>query len=362
MKRKFVFFFLLAVLAAVPVMAYGATFKAGQSFYLEPGATLNDNLYTAGANVNVKGAINGDLLAAGGNILMSGAISGDIAAAGGSLDVSSKVGGSVRIAGGNLNISNSVAGDLIAVGGQISILPGSEVGKDAALAGGTVYINGTINGNLQVAGGDIKLGPNAMVKGTFDYYSQSPVVIDQGAVVNGAINFHRVNASAKAAVGKGFLWGIMGFFALIKLIMIFVAALVMLYCFKNQTKAIVEKSVLKFWPEALRGFIILVVVPIAVILSFITVLGASLGIIVALFYGLFVAISSIISILLFARLSLKYIFSKKDYNLNWWIVLIASLVLWLIALIPFVGWILVFVIFISALGSTADFIYKKLKT
>ena len=122
-----------------------------------------------------------------------------------------------------------------------------------------------------------------------------------------------------------------------------------------------DKSLDYFWKEALRGFIVLVVVPAAVILSFITVIGAFLGIIVGIFYAAFIVIASVISVLLFAKLVMKYIFKKGDYQLNWWIVALATLVLGLIAIIPFVGWIFVFFIFISALGSTSDFIYHKIR-
>jgi hypothetical protein len=357
--KKILLFSILAILAIAPMVTYGATFKTGQSYYLEPGTVINDNLYTAGGNVGIAGAVNGDVLASGGSISILGPVSGDIEAAGGNLNIGSSVGGSVRVAGGSINIANSVAGDLLAAGGQVNLMPGSSVGKDVAIAGGSVYIDGPINGNLQVSAGEVKLGPKAVIKGTFDYYSKQPATLEQGAVVQGATNFHKINVNEKMHVNKGFILSVL---SLIKFIMIFVAALVMLYFFRNQTNPIVEKSASSFWKEALRGFIVLVVVPIAVILSFITVVGAFLGIIVALFYGMVIVISSVISVLLLAKLSLKYLFKKENYQLNWWIVAISALVLGLIAIIPFVGWIFTFIIFISAFGSTSDFIYKKIRS
>jgi cytoskeletal protein CcmA (bactofilin family) len=345
----------------MPFVASGATFKTGQSYYLESGVVINDNLYAVGGNININGSISGDLLAAGGNVMLSGEVLGDIAAAGGTLNIIGKVEGDARLVGGNINISNSVGGDLIIAGGQISVMPGSIVGKDVDVAGGAVYINGIVSGNLRIAAREIKIGSNAIIKGTFDYYSEYPVTLEQGAVVQGATTFHKVNVPTKTPVSKGSIFGLISITWLIKSIMIFVAALVMLYFFKNQVKAIVEKSVLGFWKEALRGFIILIVLPIAVILSFISVIGSFLGFIAAPFYGALLIASSVISVLLFAKLLLKHLFKKDNYELNWWVVAVAVLVLGLVALIPFVGWIFVLIIFISALGSTADFVWKKLR-
>jgi hypothetical protein len=350
----------LATLMVVPFVAIGATFQTGESYYLEPNITINDNLYTASGNIGINGSVSGDLLAAGGNIMLSGRVLGDVAAAGGTLNMAGEVRGDARMTGGNINISSSIGGDLVVAGGQISIMPGCVVGKDAGIAGGTVYINGIVNGDLRIAAGEIKLGPNAVVKGSFNYYSEYPATLEQGAVVLGVTTFHKVNVPATTPVGRGLIFGLISVAWLIKSVMIFIAALVMLYFFKNQAKAIVEKSALGFWKEALKGFIVLIVVPIDIVLSFITVIGAFLGITAVHFYAAFLTISLAISVLLFAKLLLR-LFKKDNYELNWWVVAIAALALRLIALIPFVGWIFTFIIFISALGSTSDFIWKKLR-
>jgi cytoskeletal protein CcmA (bactofilin family) len=362
MIKKISFVSIFVTLMIVPFFAQGATFKTGKTYFLVPGSTINDNLYIASGNIGITGTVNGDVLAAGGNISISGPVSGDIAAAGGTINISSDVGGSVRVAGGNINISKLVGGDLVIAGGQIAVMPGSNVGKDAAIAGGSIYIDGIISGNLQVTGTEITLGPNAVIKGTFDYYSKIPATLEQGAVVGGATNFHKSNVPAKAPANRGFGFGLMGIFGLVKIMITFIAALALLLFFNSQVNTIVKKSVSNFWKEALRGFIILVVTPIAIILSFITVIGSLLGIIAVLFYVLFMIISSVVGILLFASLALKYLFKKDSYKLNWWITAVSALALGLISIIPIVGWIFSFIIFISAMGSTSDFVYRKLRS
>ena len=63
----------------------------------------------------------------------------------------------------------------------------------------------------------------------------------------------------------------------------------------------------------------------------------------------------------FAKLALKYVFKKENYELNWWVVILAILVLGLINLIPVVGWIFTFVIFLAALGAWSNYVYARVK-
>ncbi len=376
-KKLFLFSF-VAFLVLVPVLAHGAVFKTGESYYLEAGSVINDNLYTAGGSVNVSGTVNGDVLATGGNLFISGPVLGDIEAAGGSVNIMSSVAGDVRVAGGNIVIANSVGGDLVVVGGQISVVPGSTAGKDlkiaggnidysgetkgsASIKGGTVYFNGTVEGDLLIEAEKVKLGPNAVVLGNFDYYSPSQTIISQEVRIDGETNFHKTEIPTKET-SKGAFVGFMSLVWIIKSLMIFVAALIIFYVFKHQATDIVSKSVTSFWKEVLRGFVVMVVVPVAVILSFFTVVGAFIGIIAVLFYAMLLFVGAVVSVLVFAKLALKYLFKKPDYKLNWWIILCSVIVLALIGMVPFAGWIFTFVIFLSAFGSTTNYIYNKIKS
>ncbi len=107
MKKILFLSALFAVLAIVPVVACGATFKIGENYYFNPGSAINDNLYAAGSNVSIAGIINGDLFTAGSNALISGPVYADLAAIAGGLNVSGKVGGDMRLLGGNINITSS---------------------------------------------------------------------------------------------------------------------------------------------------------------------------------------------------------------------------------------------------------------
>lgn len=378
MNKKTIFLAIVATLVIMPVLVLGATFKTGESYFMDSGSIINDNLYVAGGMVGVAGTVNGDVMAVGGNVSVSGSVAGDVAVAGGNLNVSANVSGDIRAAGGSVVISNTAGGDLIVAGGQVSVLPGTTFGKDVKIAGGTVtfsgnankslnikagtvYINGLVAGDLVVTAEDVRLGPNASISGNFDYSSRKNAVLEQGAVVAGKTNFTKIDEFVKNKdVSKTLFLGFIGMAWIVKTMMLLVACLVIFYFFKLQTKDVLNRSVSTFWKEVLRGFIVLIALPIAVILSFMTVVGMFVGLIALFFYIVFVILASVISILLFAKLCLKYLFKKADYELNWWVIIIFGFVFGLITMIPFVGWIFTFIIFLASLGSTSAVVYNRL--
>lgn len=365
------------VLIVVPVVVYGATFRAGENYYLNSGETIKDNLYAGSANVNVAGAVTGDLFTAGGNVIISGPIGSDLMAAGGTLNVSGDVAGDLRLAGGNVNIASKVGGELLVAGGQVSLMPGSLIGKDIKIAGGSinydgnsaggvvikgqkVFINGAIGKDLSITAQEITLGPKALISGKFDYYSPKEATMKSGSTVRGAVNFHKVETPMRRPMRAGILFGIFTMAFIIKSLMFMTVALVALYFAGDQTKAIVKEASSNFWKEAGRGFIILIVVPVAIIISLVTVIGITLGLIALFVYLALITVSAVVSVLLFAELALKYVFKKENYELNWWVVILAVLGLNVITFIPIAGGLFMFILVLATLGSTAGYVYRKL--
>lgn len=379
MNKKLFSGILAAFFVVAPFLANGATIEADQSYYLAPGATINDNLYAAGSDTNISGKVVGDLFVFGGNVMVSGPVEGDLMSAGGTLNITGKVSGDERVAGGNIVISNSVGGDLLVAGGQISIMPSAITGKDTVIVGGTINYNGESKGKLSISGGDvyvngkvdgdlsvkarsIRLGPDAAITGNFVYSSPNEAALDQSTVIGGKTDFHKTAMSENKQMpsAQAFL-GFITFGLITKLAILIFTTLIFVYLFRKQTEAIIKEDISNFWKNAGKGFILLVVVPVAIILSFITVVGSIFGVIATLIYIVLLIMSSVIANLLFAKLCMKYIFKKEDYKLNWWIIILAVLVFGLISLIPFIGWLFKFIIFLAAFSGLANYVLNKLK-
>lgn len=376
MNKKLFSGLLAAFLIVVPFLVNGATGESEDNYYLAPGFTINDNLYVAGSDVNISGTVIGDLFAAGGNVTVSGPVEEDLMAAGGSLNISGKVNGDERVAGGTVIISNSIGGDLLVAGGQVSILPGSIIGKDVeisggninyrgesngrlSISGGDVYINGKVNGDLSITAQNIKLGPDAMINGNFEYSSPKEAVLEEGSKINGTVEFNKTTTFEKNSDAKPMV-GFITFAFITKMAAIIFAALIFFYFFRKPIEAIVKEGVSNFWKNAGKGFVILIVIPAAVIISLITIIGAPLGVIGGMLYAALLIVSSIIANLIFAQLCLNF-FKKGEKGLNWWIIILSVIIFGMILFIPFIGWLFKLIILLVALSSLSNYTLNKLK-
>ena len=185
-------------------------------------------------------------------------------------------------------------------------------------------------------------------------------MVEQGATIRGATNYHKVDAPSRKDV-RGLILGLFTLALIIKTLMFITASLAALYFARTHVKSIVREASSNFWKEAGRGFVLLVVAPVAIIISFVTIIGITLGLIALFIYLALITIAAVIAGLLFARLALNYVFKKENYELNWWVVILSILALGLIVLIPFVGCLFIFIIVLASLGSLANYVYKKLK-
>ena len=84
------FLITVLVLGMFPVTAFAASQSdvvIGNSYTLESGKTLNDDLFILGGNVNLMSGstINGNVILIGGNVQAAGTINGDFTVLGGTL-------------------------------------------------------------------------------------------------------------------------------------------------------------------------------------------------------------------------------------------------------------------------------------
>jgi len=92
----------------------------------------------------------------------------------------------------------------------------------------------------------------------------------------------------------------------------------------------------------------------------ITVVGLPLGFLIGAGYGALLILGAAATGLLWAALIARYIFKRKETDINWWLIIIAVIVLALIKIIPFVGWLIGFLVFLVGLGVLSNMLYKKL--
>ncbi len=370
--KKYIAFAAVAVL--FPALSLAASMSAGQRVSFEGTTVAQGNAYMAGGTVMASGVVNGDLLAAGGTIVSSAKVNGDIMAVGGTITMVGVSAQDVRIAGGNVTVGGTMTGELTTVAGTLVVTPGTTIAKDSYLAGGSISFSGNEAGNLKIAGGDIyfngitngnvtiakatrvTVGPNAVIKGTFEYSAPVAAAIDGGAKITGTPVFHEVQVQKQNTNWfTGTFGSILTIWWLLKLLMALVAAYLVWYLFRNDSLAVLDQSRSHYGKSLLRGFIFLVAMPIAAIIAFVTIIGVIPGVIALLSYFLLLTLAAPFAVLFAAALLRK---GKTD--LRWYHLLLGAVVFAIVGLIPFIGWIACALVYLAALGAVANVLKEKI--
>ena len=196
---------LAAILALLtPGLAHAAQFRHEHIVVIGPDEVINDDLYVAGGEIDIRGHVNGDVVAAGGKIRVNGEVTGDLITAGGNAVVAGVVGGSMRSMGGSVTLSGTVNHDVVVGGGQFVLGQGGRVGRDlllgtgssdlegkvsrnAWLAGSRIVISGEVGGNVNARVGQLELTDAAVLDGDLNFASRKGFRRAPGATVRGEV-------------------------------------------------------------------------------------------------------------------------------------------------------------------------------
>ena len=328
MKKKrlaMVGFFAVFLTLALCSVSYGAGIRLGSNVKVAANETVAGALMAAGANVEILGTVEGSLKACGANV----AIPGD------------------------------VQGALLACGANV-VLSGTYHSK-VQTAASNVTLSGTFDGDVNVGGARITVTPTALIKGDL-IYSCAELNRQRGSRIMGEVVKRKV-AVKKEKVEK---WGIIGTLAVIPIWIFFwlvsFAALIIVgalinYLFPKKTNAVIDTISQSPWKNLWSGLIFLVVVPAAIIIAFITVVGIPAGIIAGILYGIAIYISRIYIGVWIGRKVLGYI-KKPLATAFFWPLVVGTIIIALISLIPFIGWLFWLVILLISLGALWTVMWK----
>ncbi|MCX6712758.1 MAG: hypothetical protein NTY66_00960, partial [Candidatus Vogelbacteria bacterium] len=211
--------------------------------------------------------------------------------------------------------------------------------------------NGTIGKNVTVRAQMIVFGPQAYIIGDFSYQSSEKAQIASSARIAGKTTFSRISGPERYSWGNTL--ALLGLAWLLKLIAFAVAVLALFFLLPRRMMQLTEAGTNAFWRELVRGFVVLVVWPVALFILFFSVVGWVLALIGLFAYLFLLFASAIVTVFITAGLLQKYAFKGSAGSIDWPKLLLATVVLFLIGLIPVVGWFIVLAIYLSAIGVTA---------
>lgn len=350
------------LLVAGPVLAARFTVPDKDSGTVNAtGAAIADDFYATGANVLVGAPVLGDVYAAGGHVEVSGRVEGDAVLAGGSVVVSGNVGDDLRVVGGTVLVSAPVAGDLLAGGGNVHITAGARVGGDLLAGAGQVVIQAPVAGKVRVRASEalldaafagpvevyaarLELGPSARLTGPLVVRGPKPPIVRPGAQV-GVIDFQREAFGPPQASPAQRLLAI-----LLQIVMAGIAGLVLVRVAGPTVQRAVEDAWQRPWRDLGLGFAAGIVVPVALVVLLVSVLGTALALLAGAAWLLMVGTSLLVAAVLLGASVRRWLGHDALLRVDAWSMLLGVVLAVAIGQIPWVGPLLLLVPLSMALG------------
>lgn len=361
MKSKYQWGLVLLLIACASIWTYAvhATEQiAGRDVTIGQHQIADDDLILAGNNVTVQGEARDDLIAAGNEVTIAGAVQGYILAAGRNVTVSGPVGNDLFAAGATLRLNAPVADNAVLAGGEIYVQPNAIVQHDALLAGGRVEIAGKIMRDLKLAAGEaqlasevggsvearvgqIKILPTAVIRGNLKVYSPAPPEVAPQAQVLGRIEHIQIERE-NWAVSWLQRW-VYSFLAL-SLVGLVVIALSTWW-----TERVVTVLTQRPGATLLIGLGGLVLIPVAMVLLLITVIGIPLAFIVLALFVVALLLTGVFA----AWLAGGWLLAKfnRPTPAPWARIIVGALAVSLLVSLPLIGWLTGLFVLLAGLGA-----------
>ena len=300
----------VAVVAlAVLVMGY-AWLSADQeeSQASTPGAIAGqpapgDDLMTAGSTVRVMNEVTGDVAAAGNEVTIDAPVDGYVMSAGRRVTLVGKIGNDLWAAGETVNIESPIANNAMVAGRTVHLRGNAVIGHDAHLAGNDVTAEGRIERNLTIgAGGVARINanvggtvtaratrvavlPDSVIHGDLYVKAAQPPEISPQARVMGRIHFERT-----VDTETWFMWPYRWLISGVALLILGLAAVWFSPAWATHVAATMRT---RAGASILSGIAAIVIIPLAVALLAVTVIGFPLAVVLTALYILVLALSSV---------------------------------------------------------------------
>lgn len=340
-KYKYIFLlFIFILIFSVPVSA--TEFKSGGKVVIPSSQIIDDDLVTAGGNVDIDGTINGDLIVASGNVKIAGYVNGSVIATCGVLEVTGRVANDIVAMGGTIEINNSVLDNALLAGGTVILKEYGSIGKDLHVGAGIINIAGLVGGNASLNSEHLIVQPSAKIQGNLEYTSEKTAIIPEG-VVEGTTKHILPISKEEGFYQLGISLKVIGFFAIV-LIGILLTKLA-----PKQMMQIADTMRKSFWKCIGIGVVCLIVIPIVSLILMITIIGLPLGLIILALYIIAIYLTKIFVGLLLGQTILEKIKKPSTYLILPLVIGISLLTL--LASIPYLGFLIILAYVILGLGA-----------
>lgn len=355
-----VFATVIAAVWAVPALAGGVMIDTDGVATVAQDTTVDGAAFIAGDRVEIDGVVKGDVFCAGGDISIRGTVEGDVLCAGNTLTVSGTVKGDIRLAGNVVLVDGIVDGAVTAGAANFTLHQDAQIGTDLVVGADSVTINGTVNRDLKsgssslviagTIGRDVNAGverlsvvSGARVGGDLNYTSTRQGAISEGVVAGkttqqrqtergGALNAEQ----AAVALLLGALASII-FMTALTLFIVLIAPRYVRMATKVDWKGLLFATLVGILASA-------VFLPL-VLLSFMSIIGLLIGVLLIVAFGLI----SLLATPLVAYYIGRWVLEGRSKNMLL-AALVGSALVGIATIIPLIGLLFSLAVYFTGVG------------
>lgn len=357
MRRKQLVALLLMVLLVFTMSAVGAEKAPDMFFDGEAEGKIDGCVFSAGQDTGSKASVKGILFTAGYNV-NAGGESEYTMAAGYKVNLSGYTANDVFAAGNAVVIDGAVERDLFAAGNAISIK--GKIGRTVYAAGNTVTLKGIVGGDIYVSAQKIFIDSSAAIGGTLHYNSDALIEAPEDVLGNAEIYVEDAPDSQEAEAPKttGFFGSVLKkFLGFLGIVVVAYALLLFTKTWEVTDKKYYNAPFEKYAKAFGIGFAVLVAIPVASLLLFVSNIGIKLAVILLMLYVAALLAASVFFAFFIGSLIYRKLFSAKPC---YWAELPIGIFVYVVAgCIPFIGGIVKFIAVTLGLGVLTLFLGKK---
>ena len=154
---------MLTVGTVVPRYVMAGETLSGNDATLPSGSIVSDDLYVWGRKVTIDGSALRDVVGASGEFTLNGLINGNLNLAARKTTINGPIGRSVRITGQHVTINSTIGGDVVVFAASVTIGPNATISGDLIVYAADVVVDGAVQGDVRGGGNEVSI--NGLVKG-----------------------------------------------------------------------------------------------------------------------------------------------------------------------------------------------------
>jgi cytoskeletal protein CcmA (bactofilin family) len=310
--RYFSWSICILIVIALVVPAHALVLRRSESVEIAADEIIDDDLIAFAGDVDVKGTVTGNVCAFAQTVNVSGDIGGSLFIGAASASINARSVQTVWAMGGNLSVSGNVTRNVILAGGSLDVDADARIGKDLAAYGGKFNVHGEIDGavkggvgsfvmagksgSVKIKADKTKIKSTAVILGDFDLTSKSAPEIDEGATIAGEMSVREIEPDEAKPFFFALAPLVAFLFAVAKAVVligkIIVGILLVALC-KKYVRRVMDTLVTETWKSLGWGFLGVIVIPVAAVVLFATLIGYPLGILAVYAYSIVLYLSSI---------------------------------------------------------------------